>query len=82
MNEEKENKITLYPSNWLYNAGVVGLLRVLGNAAYNVNSCLKISGEVQLDNFDKLVNKLETLEVAKDQQTIEKFQLEIFSIGV
>ena len=24
-----ETKITLYPSNWLYNAGVVGLLRVL-----------------------------------------------------
>jgi CRISPR-associated protein Cst1 len=29
MSEAKENKITLYPSNWLYNAGVVGLLRVL-----------------------------------------------------
>ncbi|HWP93520.1 MAG TPA: hypothetical protein VNN20_15105 [Thermodesulfobacteriota bacterium] len=27
MNEEKENKITLYPSNWLYNAGVVGFVR-------------------------------------------------------
>jgi CRISPR-associated protein Cst1 len=26
-----EDKITLYPSNWLYNAGVVGLLRVLEN---------------------------------------------------
>jgi len=26
---EKERKITLYPSNWLYNAGVVGFLRVL-----------------------------------------------------
>jgi CRISPR-associated protein Cst1 len=26
-----EDKITLYPSNWLYNAGVVGLLKVLGN---------------------------------------------------
>jgi CRISPR-associated protein Cst1 len=25
------DKITLYPSNWLYNAGVVGLLKVLGN---------------------------------------------------
>jgi len=24
-----EEKITLYPSNWLYNAGVVGLIRVL-----------------------------------------------------
>lgn len=23
------DKITLYPSNWLYNAGVVGFLRVL-----------------------------------------------------
>ena len=26
-----EDKIILYPSNWLYNAGVVGLLKVLGN---------------------------------------------------
>jgi CRISPR-associated protein Cst1 len=26
-----EDKITLYPSNWLYNAGVVGLLKVLEN---------------------------------------------------
>ncbi len=25
----QENTITLYPSNWLYNAGVIGLLRVL-----------------------------------------------------
>ena len=24
-----ENKITLYPSNWLYNAGVIGVLRIL-----------------------------------------------------
>ena len=24
-----EDKIILYPSNWLYNAGVVGLLRIL-----------------------------------------------------
>lgn len=29
MIEENEKKIILYPSNWLYNAGVVGLLRVI-----------------------------------------------------
>jgi CRISPR-associated protein Cst1 len=29
MDKMNENKITLYPSNWLYNAGVVGLLKIL-----------------------------------------------------
>ncbi len=29
MNKEIEEKIILYPSNWLYNAGVIGFLKVL-----------------------------------------------------
>ncbi|MBU2447375.1 MAG: hypothetical protein KJ666_17630 [Bacteroidetes bacterium] len=33
-----ENTITLYPSNWLYNAGVVGLLNNLENNYPNENS--------------------------------------------
>lgn len=58
--------ITIYPLNWLYNAGVVGLLRVLENGNYDVNNCLKVSGEIQLYNLDKIV---------KDQKKINKFWL-------
>lgn len=35
---EQNNKITLYPSNWLYNAGVLGFIRVLENSKNLVTS--------------------------------------------
>ncbi len=41
-------EITLYPSNWLYNAGVIGLLRVLEQAGENVQSYLRDDGSVEV----------------------------------
>ena len=52
-----EEKITLYPSNWLYNAGVVGLLRILefgnkGNTfTFNDDGSVKINPSA-FDNFE------------------------------
>ena len=43
-------EITLYPSNWLYNAGVIGLLRVLEQAGENVQSYLRDDGSVEVDS--------------------------------
>ncbi|MFN4226529.1 MAG: Cas8a1 family CRISPR/Cas system-associated protein [Candidatus Ratteibacteria bacterium] len=45
-----ENQITLYPSNWLYNAGVVGFLRVLEeiNKKYKCEEFV----EIKLDGLD------------------------------
>jgi len=45
MNEE----ITLYPSNWLYNAGVVGFLRVLEECGENIENFLKDDGSVKIE---------------------------------
>jgi CRISPR-associated protein Cst1 len=42
-----EDKITLYPSNWLYNAGVVGLLKVLQYIRIN----FKIDEKLTIDRF-------------------------------
>jgi CRISPR-associated protein Cst1 len=42
-----EDKITLYPSNWLYNAGVVGLLKVL---QYN-KIYFEIDGKLIIDRL-------------------------------
>jgi CRISPR-associated protein Cst1 len=42
-----EEKIKLYPSNWLYNAGVVGLLKVLQYIGIN----FKIDEKLTIDRF-------------------------------
>lgn len=54
------SKITLYPSNWLYNAGVVGFLRVLefGRGEEYVKALFKEDGGVEItpgvfENFEK-----------------------------
>jgi len=44
----QNEKITLYPSNWLYNAGVIGFLRVLESAGENVEDFLKDDGSVEI----------------------------------
>jgi CRISPR-associated protein Cst1 len=41
------SSLTLYPSNWLYNAGVIGLLRVLQRAGVNAEECAR-SGKIEL----------------------------------
>lgn len=53
----ENNKITLYPSNWLYNAGVLGLLRILEFAKMDNSFKFKMDGSVEigksaLDNFE------------------------------
>ncbi|MGQ3683469.1 MAG: hypothetical protein ACUBOA_00355 [Candidatus Loosdrechtia sp.] len=44
----EDNKITLYPSNWLYNAGVIGFLNVVESVEGEtiINSWLNDDGEV------------------------------------
>lgn len=45
------DKITLYPSNWLYNAGVIGFLRVItyGKGENVVEGCLSDDGTVKIE---------------------------------
>ncbi|MCM8807888.1 MAG: hypothetical protein NC926_08130 [Candidatus Omnitrophica bacterium] len=52
------DKITLYPSNWLYNAGVVGFLRVLEKLKikYEIEEFIKI--ELDGLNENKIENKI------------------------
>jgi len=47
---EKET-IKLYPSNWLYNAGVVGFLRVVEACGEQVEDCLQDDGSVEIKSF-------------------------------
>jgi len=44
-----EEGIRLYPSNWLYNAGVVGFLRVLEECGESVEGFLRDDGSVELE---------------------------------
>ena len=44
-----EKNITLYPSNWLYNAGVFGLLKVLEKAGEDINSWIQEDGTIKGD---------------------------------
>jgi len=45
---ENENVITLYPSNWLYNAGVIGLLKVLSFSNKDEYFSLENDGSLML----------------------------------
>lgn len=66
----ENSKITLYPSNWLYNAGVVGFLRVLEEkVGQNVEEFLKDDGGVEIDVciFSKLGNKSQDLYFSKEK---------------
>jgi len=48
--------LILYPSNWLYNAGVIGFLKVIESCGENVENFLKDDGSVEIDLslFDKI----------------------------
>ncbi|MEZ0360295.1 MAG: hypothetical protein ABWK04_00160, partial [Hydrogenobacter sp.] len=53
-------EIVLYPSSWLYNAGVIGFLRVLKEYGENVENFLQDDGSVKINSciFPKIdVNK-------------------------
>jgi len=58
-------KLILYPSNWLYNAGVIGFLKVLESCGENVENFLKDDGSVEIDLslFDKI--KIGSAEIPK-----------------
>ncbi len=64
--------ITLYPSNWLYNAGVIGFLKVLEQCGENIEaSYLQSDGSVKID-LDLLQKLLSEREPSLKQ--IELFQ--------
>ncbi|MEM5820913.1 MAG: type I-B CRISPR-associated protein Cas8b1/Cst1 [Candidatus Aenigmatarchaeota archaeon] len=50
-------KIHLYPSNWLYNAGVVGFLRVLEKLGERVEDFLKDDGSAEIDRNGNLTTE-------------------------
>jgi CRISPR-associated protein Cst1 len=57
LNANIDNEITLYPSNWLYNASVIGFLWSLENVEkIEINNFLKNDGSVVIerDIFEKL----------------------------
>ena len=57
--------LILYPSNWLYNAGVIGFLKILESCGENVENFLKDDGSVKIDLslFDKI--KIGSAEIPK-----------------
>jgi len=65
-----ETKITLYPSNWLYNAGVVGLLKVLeiNRVNFEVNYCISIAKSAITESYDGIFKYHE--EVLKENFSI------------
>jgi CRISPR-associated protein Cst1 len=74
------SSITLYPGNWLYNAGLVGFLRVLKEKGYTYSELINdgamtITNEL-LDGFENayfkiaLKNQSEALITMKDQNKI------------
>jgi CRISPR-associated protein Cst1 len=68
------NNIKLYPSNWLYNAGVVGLLRVLERNGKWINQKFfkfEESGEVII-NIDELISNEEEIECDSKKFRISK----------
>jgi len=60
-----QNCLTLYPSNWLYNAGVLGLLKVLKNSDEPIEAWLNDDGTVKLPMtiFDPI--RIENMEIPK-----------------
>lgn len=45
--EIEEKNIELYPSHWLYNAGVLGFLKVLNNCSIDINQLFKRDGTLR-----------------------------------
>jgi CRISPR-associated protein Cst1 len=48
------NELTLYPSNWLYNAGVIGFLHVLDRAGKKIKDWIQRDGTIKGDVSDLL----------------------------
>ena len=48
------DEIVLYPGNWLYNAGVIGFLKVLENTGKCVEDYFKNSGEVRIQGIEDI----------------------------
>ncbi len=61
---EQNNTITLYPSNWLYNAGVVGLMNILEENNVNLSEVLNNDG-IQTEKLIKVIENL--LDEVSDQ---------------
>ncbi|MBX6361961.1 MAG: type I-B CRISPR-associated protein Cas8b1/Cst1 [Acidobacterium ailaaui] len=53
----QNNTITLYPSNWLYNAGVIGLMRILNEPGDPVEKFIRTDGSISL-SFTKNTNQI------------------------
>jgi CRISPR-associated protein Cst1 len=69
------SSITLYPSNWLYNAGVIGLLRVLERIEGGPTTSIDSGGSVIID-LSTALSKHHTIE---DQ--VEKFEIPLLELG-
>lgn len=52
----EEKTIKIYPANWLYNAGVIGFLKVLEKSGERVEELLKDDGIVEIKRqlFEKI----------------------------
>jgi hypothetical protein len=57
-----EKKIILYPSNWLYNAGVIGFLKILDEKKVE-NSIVKI--EMDSLNPEEIFKKWDELTIER-----------------
>lgn len=66
--------ITLYPSNWLYNEGVVGFLRVMEEYGENVENFLKDDGGVEIPENILYTERLnDRLEIPKSLKCLIKY---------
>lgn len=63
------SEIVFYPSNWLYNAGVVGLLRVLEGAGENVAGLLSDDGTIE---GNEVISRIEEIISIKKASSLSK----------
>lgn len=66
--------LTLFPSNWLYNAGVIGLLRVLGKLEMDSANFIDSEGKV-IVNLSELLSKY--TEIGHEN---EKFKMPLIAL--
>ncbi|MCX7837738.1 MAG: type I-B CRISPR-associated protein Cas8b1/Cst1, partial [candidate division WOR-3 bacterium] len=58
-------QITLYPSNWLYNAGVIGFLKVLETNIKDIDKFFLPNDSVKIDLDLFNVKKIKSVEIPK-----------------
>ncbi len=80
-NCDKENYIELYPSNWLYNAGVIGFVKVLEEGFFNQDMLKRIFNGNKIEiNIEIIKEKVDLKIRGKENLCIPKILWEYFRL--